>query len=108
MYIRNIINYKRRNKRSNINSKSNFNWKWHNINLQPPNLTWDNVNTRLGIGKTRSVTLDISGHVNAVGNIYTQGIQPFNNGTDKAINIRCRIAGTVNIYSETTTKKSEH
>ena len=36
--------------------------------LQSPNLTWDNTNTRLGVGKTNpSTTLDVSGNITSLG-----------------------------------------
>ena len=55
----------------------------------------------VGIGKSPSVALDISGHLNVSQNIYTQVVQPFNTGSAAAINIRSRTSVNVNLVSET-------
>jgi hypothetical protein len=55
----------------------------------------------VGIGKSPSVALDISGHLNVSQNIYTQVVQPFNTGSAAAINIRSITSGNVNLVSET-------
>ena len=50
------------------------------------------VTNKIGIGVTTpTVTLDVSGNINAVGTVYTQTIQPLSDGTNKAINIRLRL-----------------
>jgi hypothetical protein len=54
-----------------------------------------------GIGKSPSVALGISGHLNATGNVYTQLVQPLNDNTPKAMNIRTRLTKNLNLSSET-------
>jgi hypothetical protein len=56
------------------------------------------------MGKSPScplVALDISGHLNATGIVYTQVIQQFNDNTPKSINIRTLSTGYLNLSSET-------
>ncbi len=57
----------------------------------------------VGIGKSPSVALDISGNLNATvtGNIYTQVVQPFNDDMPKSINIRTLLTGNLSLSSET-------
>ena len=82
---------------SNINYNDLLNEPWINSGTNIYNFNSGNV----GIGKSNpSTLLDVNGHINAVGNIYTQNIQPLNEGTSKAINIRSRLSGNVNLYSE--------
>ena len=60
--------------------------------------------TNVGIGKSPSsplVALDISGHLNATGNVYTHVVQPFNNDTPKSMNIKTLLTGNLNLSSET-------
>jgi hypothetical protein len=44
-------------------------------------------NNNVSIGKSPSVALDISGHLNATGNVYTRVVQPFSDNTPKSMNI---------------------
>jgi hypothetical protein len=53
-----------------------------------------------GIRKSPSVALDISGHLNATGNVYTQVVQP-NDDMPKSMNIRTQLTGNLNRTSET-------
>jgi hypothetical protein len=62
--------------------------------------------TNVGIGKSPAsplVALDISGHLNATGNVYRQVAQPLNDNMPKAMNSRTRLTGNLNLSSETGT-----
>ncbi len=39
--------------------------------------------------------------MNATGYIYTQNVQPFNDSTSRAMNIRTRLTGNLNLFVET-------
>ena len=93
----NSSNFTYNTAKSNINYNDLLNEPWINSGTTIYNFNSGNV----GIGKSNpSTLLDVNGHINAVGNIYTQGIQPFNDGTSKAISIRSRLSGNINLYSE--------
>jgi hypothetical protein len=53
----------------------------------------------VGIGKTPSAHLDVSGHLNVSLNLYTTSIIPLGNAQD--LNIRTRTTGNLNLASET-------
>jgi hypothetical protein len=55
------------------------------------------IYNNVSIGKSPSVALDISGHLSATGNVYTQVVQPFNDDTPKSLNIRTRLTGKLNL-----------
>jgi hypothetical protein len=93
----NSSNFTYNTSKTNINYNDLLNEPWINSGTNIYNFNSGNV----GIGKSNpSTLLDVNGHINAVGNIYTQGVQPLNDGTSKAISIRSRLSGNVNLYSE--------
>ena len=53
----------------------------------------------VGIGKTPSAHLDVSGHLNVSLNLYTSSIIPLGNAQD--LNIKTRTTGNLNLASET-------
>ena len=63
-------------------------------------LNTTNLITTTG-GQTINGNLTTTGYLYTSASVYTQNIQPFSTGTAQAINIRSRLAGNVNLFSET-------
>ena len=55
----------------------------------------------VGIGKTPSFNLDVSGFLNVSVNVYTSNILPRYTGAPQDMSIRSRMTGNLNLASET-------